>query len=176
MRRAMLAVLSLTWLAMILACTGIGRLLFSLSSGEFSIHRTDHGDYQLFHRNAGIIGGHVEGLAFDDRFILLKRNVCVPLRQPKHRLTGVIEFWVVEVESGKRHGPYPEAEFATVRQRLSVPAALVLEPIDDIWLRLDYSEARRRAATKWIKGALILALVVVVAFTGRSVLRRLRRG
>jgi hypothetical protein len=175
MRRTVLAVLSLVWLATVLACTGIGRLLFHLP-GEFSIHRTDNGDYQLFHRNAGIIGGHTEGIAFDDRFILLRRNVCVPLEQPNHRLTGVIEYWVVEIESAQRHGPYTEAELAAAREGLGVPDTFVLEPLDDVWLRHDQGEARRRAAHTWMKQALGLALVVLLFFTGKSVLRRLRRG
>jgi hypothetical protein len=174
MRHAVLAALSLVWLTAVLACTGIGRPLFPLSD-ELSIHRTDYGDYQLFHRNAGIIGGHVEGLAFDGRFILLRRDVCVPLEQPHHRLTGVIEYWVVEVESARRHGPYTEAEFAAARERLGVPANLVLEPPDDVWVRLDSHEARRRAAHLWMKRALLLALVVLLFFTGKSALRRLRR-
>jgi hypothetical protein len=174
MRRVLLAVLSVAGLAAILACTGIGRILFPLP-GEFSLHRTDHGDYQVCHRNAGIIGGHVEELAFNDRFILLKRNVCVPLQQPNHRLTGVIEFWVVEIESEKRHGPYTEAEFATVRERLRVPVGLVLEPIDDVWVRQDPSEARRRTAYRWMKRGLSLALVVLVLFVGRSILRHTRQ-
>jgi hypothetical protein len=174
MRRAILAALSLVWLATILACTGIGRPLFPLP-GEFSIHRTDHGDYQLFHRNGGTIGGHVVGLAFDDRFILLQRDVCVPLRQPHHRLTGVIEFWVVEVGTARRHGPYTEAEFAAARQRLGVPANLVLEPPDDVWARVDPAEARRRAANLWMKRGSVPALIVLLFFTGRSALRRLRR-
>jgi hypothetical protein len=175
MRRALLVVVSLVCLGTILACTGIGRPLFALPS-EFSLHRTDYGDYQVFHRNSGIIGGHVEGLAFDDRFILLKRAVCEHLQQPRHRLTGVIEFWVVEVERDKRHGPYTEAEFAAVRERLRVPAELVLEPSDDVWLRQDVGEARRRAAYRWMRRALSLALLVLVCLTARSALRRLRRG
>jgi hypothetical protein len=174
MRRALLTVLSLVWLATVLACTGIGGPLFHLS-GEFRIFRSDHGDYHLFQHNSGVIGGHVEGVAFDDRFILLRRDVSVPLQQPKHRLTGKIEFWVVEVESGKRHGPYTEAEFAAARERLSVPAGLVLEPIDEVWLRQDVGEARRRAGVAWMKRALLLALVVALFFTGKRVLRRLRR-
>src|SRR4051794_2521074 len=130
MRRAILAAASLVGLATILACTGIGSPLFPLP-GELSIHRSDHGDYHLFHRNSGLVGGHVEALAFDDRFVLLKPDVAVPLQQPHHRLTGTIEYWVVEVESARRHGPYAEADFAAARERLGVPAGLVLEPIDD---------------------------------------------
>jgi hypothetical protein len=100
----------------------------------------------------------------------------VPLEQPHHRLTGVIEYWVVEVESVRRHRPYTEAEFAAARERLGVPVTLELEPTDDVWVRQDKAEARRRAAHAWMKRALSLTLIVLVLFAGKSALRRLRRG
>src|SRR5436190_23102779 len=98
MRRAVLAAVIVIWIGLILGCTGAARHLFDVP-GEFSLLKTDYRDHALFHRNGGFLGGHVVGIAFDERFILIERDVCVQpteRRRPEPRLTGLIEVWIGE--------------------------------------------------------------------------------
>jgi hypothetical protein len=73
--RALLIVLCVVWVAMILACTGAGGKWLDLPGGQ-AVHRSDHWDYYC-HGNNGVpqVGGHITDVGFDDRFILLRRDV-----------------------------------------------------------------------------------------------------
>lgn len=153
-RRRLLIALCVVWAAMILACTGAGGKWFDLP-GEHSITRSDNWDYYFALGPVEQIRGHITHVGFDDRFILLRRDVCKRIdesRRRRHELTGVIEYYIVEVsprapggrltqadfaaEAKRTHGPFTEAEFAAARERLGVPAELALEPTDAVRSRV----------------------------------------
>jgi Protein of unknown function (DUF3997) len=132
MRHALLITLSLVWLAMIVACTGAGRSLFDLPGGFYMV-QTDAHDYHLFKSvepgggGSSFVGGHITDLGFDSRYIILRRDVAEYPSHTEYRLTGAIEFWIVDIGSAMPHGPFTEREFAAARQRLGVPPKLRLE-------------------------------------------------
>jgi hypothetical protein len=133
-RRPLLIALCIAWTATTLACTGAGGKWIDLPGG-LAVFRSDHRDYYFSqHGGDSTIGGHITDVGFDERFVLLRRDLAAydyhP--KPKHRLTGKIEFYVVVVSPPKRHGPFTEAEFGAARERLGVPAGLALEPTDTV--------------------------------------------
>jgi hypothetical protein len=144
MRRLLLGSLCGVWIAMLLACTGAGGKWIDLPDGK-SISRSDDWDY-YFDGKAGVpgVGGHITDVGFDDRFILLRRDVSRHVRRRRwngrlrrdYELTGVVEYYIVELGTPKRHGPLTEAEFAAARGRLGVPAGLTLEPTDKVRARV----------------------------------------
>lgn len=129
MRRTVLVASCLTWLAMVLACTGAAATVFAMPGG-FSLFQTDHHDYWLWRNSSSEIPGHVTHIGYDDRHIVLRRDVAEYPSHTQYRLTGRIEFWVVEVGTAARHGPYTEEELGAARERLGVRPGLRLEPSD----------------------------------------------
>src|SRR4051812_46448530 len=101
-RRAVLVTMCLAWLAITLACTGAATRLFDVPGG-FYLFQTDHHDYRLFQSvgpNAGGIGfvdGHITHVGFDARHVLLRRDAAEYPTHTQYRLTGRIEFWIVDV-------------------------------------------------------------------------------
>jgi hypothetical protein len=139
MPRWLMIGLCVVWLATVLACTGAGGKWFDLPGGQ-AIYRSDYRDYYFYGEN-GVpqVRGHITDVGFDHRFILLRRDVCRQIdgeRQRRHDLTGVIEFYIVEVAPLKLHGPFTEAKLGAARERLAVPTDLALGPTDKVRSRV----------------------------------------
>jgi hypothetical protein len=140
MQRRVLIGVCVVWAVVLVSCTGAGGKWFDLPGGQ-AIYRSDYRDY-YFSNNAGgpYVDAHITDVAFDDRFILLRRDVSEHYSdpKPKYRLTGKIEFYIVDVSvsPAKKHGPFTEAEFGPARERLGVPPDLRLEPTDTVSKRV----------------------------------------
>jgi hypothetical protein len=101
--------------------------------GGFYLFQTDHHDYHLFQSagpNAGgssFIGGHITHIGFDAQHVVLRRDVAEYPTHTQYRLTGKVEYWVVEIAAAKTHGPYTEEQFTAAREQLGVQPSLRLE-------------------------------------------------
>jgi hypothetical protein len=82
-----------------------------------------------------IIGTRILECGFDSRFVIAKRLDInsIPEEQWGDALQNpdpkFIDYWIIETEQRKRHGPLNEAQFHELRTKLRVPPALKLHDI-----------------------------------------------
>ena len=78
------------------------------------------------------IPSKVVEVAFDDRFILAKRQHLKPRPNSAYGepVAGEFDFWILDTGDPKAYGPFDEAEFGVKRQELGISDQIQLRDAD----------------------------------------------
>jgi hypothetical protein len=143
-RRGVIFVLGLAWLLTIIACVGAARELYKVTD-KYYLMMSDNHDYILMQRvsstggGVGSVNGHITDLGFDARHILVRRDLAMLIDESSgrtYKLTGKIEYWIVDLAKENEHGPFRIKQFDIEREKLGVNRSLKLYPSDSSAARI----------------------------------------
>lgn len=131
-RRVLLAAMLSVWAAFVLAC-GVTDYSYDLP-----------GDYRVWHPHGNCtsilgpsgdpgqpaVGSLVVGVAWDERYVLIRQERIVPDRPGSchGRGLGEYQFWVLDTRERARLGPFDKEQFASLRAALGIAPGLELRP------------------------------------------------
>lgn len=131
-RRVLLAALLSMGAALILSC-GVTDYSCDLPGGYRVWH--PHGNCTSILGPSGdpsqpAVGSLVVGVAWDERYVLVRQERIVPDRPGSchGRGLGEYQFWVLDTRERARLGPFDEGQFRTRRAELGIAPELELRP------------------------------------------------
>jgi hypothetical protein len=107
---------------------GPGSLDFNLPlAGKYQLWRTSSQDVHIsprsYDRTTPMIPTKVVEIAWDNRFILAKREAIERLNQ------NTFDYWILDTSLPKVFGPFDESTFQFKRADLAVPEKLILKDV-----------------------------------------------